>query len=132
MGRIGCRSARLIGYDGGMKLRFRYSLRTLFILLTIVAAWLGWQVHIVQVRKTWLVHIDSHNGNWSAWDYDNLAPPFELPWYRRLLGDQLIGKIMLYEDCTEEDAAKIRKEFPESEIDPYWDGLDISVVPIVG
>jgi hypothetical protein len=41
---------------------FRFSLRTLFLLVTVIACWLGWQVHVVQHRKAMLMQIEASGG----------------------------------------------------------------------
>jgi len=52
-----CRFARLIGYDGGMKFRPRYSLRTLFAIVAVIAGFCGYLVclknTIARRGKSW-------------------------------------------------------------------------------
>jgi hypothetical protein len=40
----------------------RFSLRTLFVLVTVIACWLGWQVHVVQHRHAVLRQIEADGG----------------------------------------------------------------------
>jgi hypothetical protein len=85
---------------------FRYSLRTLLILVTVFCVCLGWQVRIVQKRKAALTEIGEA---WKLKEY-GLSPSGgmsrgELPFWRYWLGDDdpKIG-------MDEEDANKIGLE----------------------
>jgi len=114
-----------------MGLRPRYTLRTLFVAITLFGAWLGWQSHLVKQRKDRLQWITDHGGKWSANGPNNIAPMTDLPWYRTLLGDQAVDVIWLPDECTREEAEKVEEEFPESQINPDNPFL-YSIVPVVG
>jgi hypothetical protein len=49
-----CRFARLIGYDGGMKFRPRFSLKILLLLVAAIAAFCAYQVNWIQQRHVFL------------------------------------------------------------------------------
>ena len=100
-----------------MKLpRFQYSLRTVFVALTVLAVpcwYVGWQYQIVQHRKELqakaektAVFIDIH--------FDD-SPT--LPWVRRSFGDEPINLIILREGMQDSDVQAIKNAFPESNFD---------------
>src|SRR5262245_6786631 len=49
-----CRFARLIGYDGGMRFRPRFSLKILLLLVAAIAAFCAYQVNWIQQRHVFL------------------------------------------------------------------------------
>jgi hypothetical protein len=49
---------------------FRYSLRTLFVLITVFACWLGYELNWIRQRHAVLI-----TGNWRA--YETVHDPFE-------------------------------------------------------
>ena len=63
---------------------FRFSLRTMFVLLTLFCIWLGWNVDLVRTRKE--LALDELME--VCIDVEVADHPPELSWIRRLLGDQ--------------------------------------------
>src|SRR5262245_3056266 len=101
-------------------LSLQFSLRTLFIVIAIVAVWLGYQRHCVKSRKDGLKWIEKHNGVYSSASYSHARPthlPFdmtftsapptapapEIPWLRKLLGDRTIQSIGLPQGVSQAD-----------------------------
>lgn len=112
---------------------FKFSLRSLFLFVTVFGIWLGWQPHIVRERHNWIRIIRERGGNCTVYE-DRYAPaitPMEMPWCRRLLGDRPMVYIMLYPDCPAEDRARVEAAFPEASIIDYSNG-DFSIIPLVG
>jgi hypothetical protein len=48
---------------------FTYSLRTLFVLVTAVGLWLGWELHIVHEQSMALEWLQSNRVSYSIWVY---------------------------------------------------------------
>ncbi|MEX2113160.1 MAG: hypothetical protein WD845_08240 [Pirellulales bacterium] len=119
---------------------FRFSLRTMFVLVTACALWLGWNHMLVQSRLTarraivdeggriWVVD----NGNLSPIDNGNTGffPMFadvpaaeKLPRLRRWLGDASVLEVELNSKRTsKQTVAEIQRLFPEatvSEVVPF-------------
>lgn len=104
---------------------FRFSLRTLFVLVTILCVWLGWQLNIVRERR--LIRTD-----WSAsskfqfmtaesYDTDFSYGPVAtatIPLPRRLMGDEAIQLIWYswYQPPSDEEVQRIADAFPEATI----------------
>jgi hypothetical protein len=113
---------------------FRYSLRTLFVVMTVVCCWLGWNVHIVRQRQAaWAEVIAERDARDKIWmeklaaysDQIGLlyttiqqgpAKPVTLPLTRRLLGDVAHHS---FERNREADARRSAMYFPEAKIVCY-------------
>jgi hypothetical protein len=106
-----------------MKFRPRFSLRTLFVVISCLGVWLGWEVHTfrtIQERKEWLEHIVSKGATvTSSDDARTYGPPWPVPqisWLRRLLGDRAISmtSISVDEKDWERDFEMTKALFPEA------------------
>jgi len=120
----------------------RFSLRSMFVLVTLVAIWLGWNVHVVRQRNdmtTWLsasgrgraivvseekfVRMRSSSEALSRMRATLLsndgsdvfeADPGKLPSrLRRWLGDKLYISIVIYD---KDDLDQVRRTFPEARV----------------
>src|ERR1051325_7155045 len=105
-----------------MQFRPRYSLRTLFVAVSLFALWLGWEVRRGQVRKGWEARVKAAGGQglWADSYREAFAKvPEEVPWYRRLLGDRAAYyvDVMVFDpsnaDKIKEELAPIKAAFPE-------------------
>ena len=104
----------------------RYSLRALFVAVTLLALWLGWEVHIVQMRKDSWTRILAAGGEitWEDLFEDEHPDPGpwipRVPWYRRLLGDRAARTILIVpsdpsnHDQTNAELAAVKSGFPEA------------------
>jgi len=99
--------------------RFQFSLRTLFVLVTIVAAPLAW----LAVQLKW-IH-DRHDAWDWAMDYNepvlvSLAPPeIEFPWVLRMLGEKSHATTLYFSPRTAEEkepVSRVRALFPEANV----------------
>jgi hypothetical protein len=111
----------------------RFSLRTLFVVVTIFGVWLGWNLKIVRERNRLLdyVHIlarleageadpdiksrqeRKYPGDWEC---------IRIPWTRRVLGDSSYIAIAVPDSATSKLIAEIEAAFPEAELHgTYWD-----------
>ncbi len=121
--------------------RFAFSLRTLFVVVTVLYVWMGWNVNLVQKRRAALSAIQSDlvtsltfdEGSASyrsnsekraqeiAWllsqrhvrDRFPSTGPCEVSMLRHWLGDEPIFKIVLKDDS---ELARVRRLFPEAEV----------------
>lgn len=86
---------------------FRFSLRTLFVIVTVLCCWLAWESSVVRQRKALLKKLDASIAfqitTASEWQrrYTNGLPPGQsaatVPLVRRWLGDVAIQEIGYYE-----------------------------------
>lgn len=101
----------------------RYGLRTLFVMVTVFACWLGWEVKYVHQRQAALSEIGKHPGSYAFLlsDFDVVSlrnwwpePGSEprIPVWRTWIGDETAVGIGLA-DGTEEDIKRVRELFPE-------------------
>ena len=112
---------------------FRFSLRTLFVLVLMLAlpmAWLSWQLSIARYRLAMLKQIDVECGD-SILPFNSIAedndvrtyydpylpkPAGKLPWYRTMFGDRLVPLICLPPSSSGNELAKIKITFPEATV----------------
>lgn len=106
---------------------FRFSLRTLLVVMTALCSWLGWESSVVRGRKALLAEIKDKPGFiiTTAADYTGRYPPGKaipdlatIPIVRRWLGDQAIQEIWSirhYQGFSEEQLGRLTKAFPEAE-----------------
>ena len=109
---------------------FSFSLRTMFVVVTVFGVWLGWQLKIVRDRKALLAEISheqhtleemeadpSGNGGSNAhWAAD--FPFARIPLYRRLLGDKSYPHLVL-EATSPQLLERIENAFPEATLDAH-------------
>lgn len=86
------------------KRRWSYSLRTLFVVVTLVAIWLGWSVNWIRQRHEYLEQAYSHGSGVPA------------PMVLRLLGESGSPVIVPQGDATDAEMDYAAKLFPEAEI----------------
>jgi hypothetical protein len=78
---------------------FRYSLRTLFVVVTAVCCWLGWQAKMVNDRRAMRNDIEESGGKFPSFLSGNIEPiqegdqSFALSSIRRWLGDEELPAI---------------------------------------
>ena len=96
--------------------RFRFSLRTLFVVITVLTVWLGWNVYQVRTREMVRQYIVNSGQGGLV-----LGPP-EKPWKSlpimwRLLGVEPVQTLRLEGmSLTDEDRKEIVASFPEADI----------------
>jgi hypothetical protein len=109
---------------------FRFSLRTLFVLVTafgFVVAWLGWQLQIVRHRQAVRRQVEETDGIVFAGDIEWKRSPaivvmrdadytYKISPLRRFLGDQFIELIGFNRQLTADDHRAI-DSIPEAEVD---------------
>jgi hypothetical protein len=109
------RFATMVGMDVTRTSRswFRFSLRTLFVLVTVLCVWLGWHVKWINDRHQALIEF----ADWSK--TPNVGEPLRnAPWSLRLLGEEPIQWMALEPDSGKKEADRKRLQglFPEAEI----------------
>lgn len=106
----------------------RFSLRTMFALLTAFCVWLGWQSNIVRQRKAVLadnlitqsVLLNFENGHNKSWKIRMNRPQwtsnYRLSFWRHWMGDSefVVSATINERTCTREEIGKIKRLFPET------------------
>jgi hypothetical protein len=94
---------------------FRFSLRTMFVVVTLFALWLGWELNYVRERhatRKWIV--DSGGVVILGTDQREIAPGIvRIPFWRRWLGDYAVGMVVLKSDATPREIEGAKAIFPE-------------------
>lgn len=99
----------------------RFSLRTLFVVLTVAACCLGWivnQLIWLNARRAAIAEI-RHPGDWYKYA-DSELPETRSPWQIRLMGGGAIVKIIA-PNRTESELKRLRGLFPEAEVTDVGD-----------
>lgn len=102
---------------------FRFSLRSLFVLVTLVGVWLGYQMSIVRERQALLASIVARGGIVTETDPSAARMPDieDIPWYRRILGDRAVASIGMGAEIPSGVAypatvGRVLRAFPEAEV----------------
>ena len=94
----------------------QFTSRTLFIVVTAIAFWLGWQLHDVRLRRATIFEIWNNsvtvNGGTEAW----VLPGEPAPLVRGWLGDLSYPEIGLPRGADESEGRRIQRMFPESKV----------------
>ncbi len=113
---------------------FAFSLRTLFVVVTVSACWLGYQLNWIKERHS-LIGAPQQTG--VEPEYGIALMPMSLlaslqveskdaPWPLRWLGERGVCTLYIRDNMSESEVARIRALFPEAEIDrvskDYFDG----------
>jgi hypothetical protein len=107
----------------------RFSLRTLFMLVTVLCCWLAWESHVVrqrkqllrEVRESWAVNITTA-ADWSQRFPPHATidpPPVSISPVRVWLGDQAIQEISYYDYSgapSQEKLQRLAQTFPEAKL----------------
>ena len=95
-----------------IKVRRSFSLRSLFVLVTVLCVWLGWDMSIIRERQRLWRLVNEKGG------YTLTSDPFEnISTIRRLLGDRGRHIFAVPAEYFSEDATDhIRQMFPEAEV----------------
>ena len=101
-----------------------FRLRTLFVVVTLLACWLGWELRIVRERQAMLRWVEEHRGSVDEFDQPGTGMGLRLqtnrrkfPAMRRLFGDAPIAFLLFYEPegrAEQKDVDRISAMFPEA------------------
>ena len=111
---------------------FSFSLRTLFVVVTLGCCWLGWQLNIVRERKAAMAWIADKGGNMQEWEVPENPSQWlatrprlfaDKYWHisriRRWRGDRPFYYISLvHTDATWEQRQDVASLFPEAFVMP--------------
>jgi hypothetical protein len=108
---------------------FNFSLRTMFVLVTLLSCWLAWETSVVRHRKAVLDGLKTNGAirftTAKAWEerYPGGSPlgrPARISLVRQWLGDEAIQEIQyqswFYVEFVKVDLAEVKRAFPEAEL----------------
>jgi hypothetical protein len=105
--------------------RWSFSLRTLFVAVTIVGCWLGWELYVVRQRRATRKEIESRGGEFAGqWmnkayivresDLSHLGLSLGAA-VRRALGDETVPTIRFHRQVQQADLDLVAS-FPEARV----------------
>jgi hypothetical protein len=96
---------------------YQFGLGTLFLVVTVFAMWLAWELNFIRERQAWLrLARDNRVVAKTASDWTGTVPASaQIPIWRRLLGDESIVAIRLLVGSPDEELQQVRRLFPESD-----------------
>ena len=99
---------------------FAFSLRTLFVVLTALAIWFGWNLYLVRQRKETARYLIMQGGVY-VFDYASEAQPLRpwkpLPLLFSWLGAEPVARIHLPKsNFSDEDRQQLQSLFPEATV----------------
>jgi len=100
---------------------FRFSLRTLFVVMTLAGAligWLVWELRYIHDRTAMRGWILQHGGGVPkpAAILNLPNPATRIPFWRELLGDETAPVVILPPGLLTADLEQIKRTFPEAEV----------------
>lgn len=97
--------------------RPRFGLRALFIVVTLLSAWLAWNLYVVERRgalRAELEQLGAEIDDSFAFPLANPAGRPRVSYVRYLLGDRPVWGISFPPDCPAEVFERFQREFPET------------------
>jgi hypothetical protein len=92
----------------------RVGLLTFLLAFSIVAIWLGWNANIVRQRRAMVAE-----EQWVGLNPTKLPTP-NLPWVRRLMGDEPVRILATAHEPSNEELNRARGLFPEAKVIPRF------------
>ena len=95
---------------------FRFSLRTMFVAVTVLGGWLGWNIHFVQERQSLRDRL-KNTPTFREAEVDMSTQPTSIPIWREWLGDKPVVYLNLHVPMNDE-GRRVRYYFPEAYVIP--------------
>lgn len=102
---------------------FRYSLRTLFAVVTVVACWLGYELNWIRQRRMVIGDPQVKSIKYHIQISGPFSGPirrieYEIaPWPLRWLGEAGYSNILLEMGATDDELFRVRRLFPETGVE---------------
>lgn len=116
----------------------QFGLRTMFVVVTVVALWLGWEVNFVRQRQAWRREHAALTERPIKTPNPSYVPKTTIPPWRIWMGDSYLSQIYFPPDWTEQDRAYATRLFPEANLfritssDPLnWERIDEDPFPML-
>jgi hypothetical protein len=110
--------------------RFRFSLATVFVVVTAVAVFLGYELNIVRERQAAARWIKNNVGRFhTVSDCNqmfNTSEPETIGIIRQWLGDETAAWIAIPRECSPSEEARIKSLFPEIPWDELAHGSQVA------
>lgn len=109
------------------KRRWSYSLRTLFVVVTVFACWLGYELNWIRQRQQAREWLGGQTNSWYAPSLVGARSQASAPWGLRLLGEQGVVGIGLdvspFAGPVPYSRAQLERIFPEARVGFSRDGI---------
>ena len=111
---------------------FQFSLATMFVVVTVFAVLLGWELKFIEQRDEFREWLLNSRGDFRFRGNTPQSVTDDIPIWRAWLGDTSCSLIMLGHNPTPAQLEKAHKLFPEAEVRPRYskDGREIPGPPV--
>jgi hypothetical protein len=99
----------------------RISLRMMFVVISLIACYLGYHANTVHGRRRMRQQYDEYSA--VQFSDTNGPPQVQIPWIRRLMGDAPVQVIYLHRyagGVTGEEQELLKRTFPEAELSEVY------------
>jgi len=89
-----------------------FSLRTMLVVVTVFACWLGWELKFIRERKAWMRDCNVPDAQVHKRD----SSKGHIPWWRIAMGDEAIHTFVFFTGVRDEVCDHTSDLFPEARI----------------
>jgi hypothetical protein len=89
---------------------FAFSIRTLFVLVTVLGCWFGYSMNWIHQRRERARDDDAFV------EISNSTPPIPAPFVLRLLGEEGVWRVSIPGDAPDDDLERTKTLFPEANV----------------
>ncbi len=104
--------------------RWSFSLRTLFVVVAVVAAWLAYEVNWIRQRQVVIGNPSVKSSDYYIEESQPISGPAirrigheVAPWPLRWLGEAAYSNILLKMGTSEDELARVRRIFPDARVE---------------
>jgi hypothetical protein len=97
--------------------RFRFSLRTLLVVVALFAVWMGYQMKEARERQHFVTTLQADkdvDDFIKSQAYKNIKPKYEVSWVRKMFGDDSYGAIGVPHESSVSFVKQTQELFPEA------------------
>jgi hypothetical protein len=100
---------------------FRFSLRTLFVVVTVFGCWLGYELNWIRQRHEAIYWLEASSDSWYAPSQTGAKVQADPPWSLRLFGERAIVGIGMdrqqFTGLVPYSPTELKRLFPEARVD---------------
>jgi hypothetical protein len=94
----------------------QFGLRTMLVIVTLFAIWLGWELKYIRDRKEAKIWLLENGGYCVPEHLDRHIFGSSISFWRNLLGDAAIEEVVFGRDTPSSEQSRFAQLFPEAEV----------------